>query len=232
MNRTTSRLWASRALQAAPPRCKYSGGRPFKGYYIYQGMKKGKSKAKPENIWNIPNTLTFSRVIITFVILYCIFAGYSLTLVAVLFAIGMFTDFLDGQIARRFKMTTEFGRQFDMIADRFLMLGVTGALIIDFAIQDSLSRDHLLQIFLTLSREIISFPFALVAIVFGKGLPHARFIGKLTTFLQGVTLPAILLSTQYPIFEFSIYLSWITGIVGAISAFYYINDYRMLLESK
>ena len=96
-------------------------------------MKKGAKPAKKENIWNIPNTLTFLRVIITFATLYCIFAQYSLTLVAILFAVGMITDFLDGQIARRFNMTTEFGRQFDIIADRFLMLGVTGALTIDFA---------------------------------------------------------------------------------------------------
>ena len=194
-------------------------------------MKK-RGQKKQENIWNIPNSLTFLRVIITFATLYLIFAQYNLTLIAILFAIGMITDFLDGQIARRFNMETEFGRQFDIIADRFLMLGVTGALIIDFAVQGSLSRGHLLQIFFTLSREIIAFPIALLTIVYKQAIPHVRFIGKFTTFMQGVTLPAILLSIEFPFFAFSQYLAIATGIVGAASAGYYVNDYWRLVNKK
>src|SRR3989338_2127453 len=93
---------------------------------------KGKRERKPaqENIWNVPNSLTLLRVILTFATMYCIFAQYSLAVVAILFAIGMVTDFLDGQIARRYKLETEFGRKFDIIADRFLLIGTAFALAI------------------------------------------------------------------------------------------------------
>ncbi|MBM3232726.1 CDP-alcohol phosphatidyltransferase family protein [Candidatus Pacearchaeota archaeon] len=186
-------------------------------------MKKSQ-KSKRENIWNIPNTLTFIRVVITFAIIYLIFARFSLVTVAIFFIIGMLTDFLDGQIARRTKTVTEFGRQFDMIADRFLMTMTAIALIIDFSIQGVLTRSHMFQVFLILSREIVSFPFAIVAFVWRKPVPDARFIGKLTTFMQGVTLPAILLSTKNEVFSFSLYLAIATCIIGIFSALTYVKD--------
>ena len=83
-----------------------------------------------ENIWNVPNVLTFSRIIITFLTIFFIFAGFNIVYIVIAFVIGMITDCHDGQIARRFHLTTEFGRQFDMIADRVLMIGVALAAII------------------------------------------------------------------------------------------------------
>ena len=111
-----------------------------------------------------------------------------------------------------------------MIADRFLMIGVTLALIVDFVLQGDLTRSHLLQLFIVMSREIITFPFALISFVSRKPIPHARFIGKLTTFLQGIAVPSIILSSLYPIFSYSWYLSIITSIIGIFSAIFYIND--------
>ena len=184
------------------------------------------SNNKNENIWNIPNTLTFLRLVITFATIYCIFAQFSWTLVAVLFAIGMITDFLDGQIARRWNTETEFGRKFDMIADRFLMIGVALALVFELSLTGEFGRYHLLQVFLIMIRELLTFPFAIIAFAAKKRIPDARFVGKLTTCLQGFTLPAILLSIYYPIFSFSIGLAIITCIVGVISAFYYVNDLK------
>lgn len=187
-------------------------------------MKKRAKSKKYENLWNIPNTLTFIRVIITFIAIYAVFAGYSLINVAALFIIGMLTDFLDGQIARRFNQVTEFGRKFDIIADRMLFIGTAVALIVSFSAQGIIERFHILQIFMMLSREIISAPFAIISFASNKPIPHARFIGKLTTFLQGFALPAILLSIYYPFFEFSFYLALLTSIVGIFSAIAFIRD--------
>lgn len=183
---------------------------------------------KEENIWNIPNTLTFSRLIITFIIIYCIFARVNIVVIASLFAIGMITDFLDGQIARRFNRTTEFGRKFDMIADRFLMTGVALAFIIEFTFQGVLTRSEILQIFIIMTREIITFPFAVIVMTAGRGLPKARFIGKLTTFMQGITFPLIILNVYSDIFKFSFYLSILTGIIGVVSAYTYIKDMQKI----
>ena len=181
-------------------------------------------KKKQENIWNIHNSLTLLRIIITFITVYFIFAAYSYSYIIAGFVLGMITDFLDGQIARRWKLETEFGRKFDVIADRFLLLSIVLAIILDFGIRGLLDKWYGLQIFLIMSREIIAFPFAIMAWSAGQPLPHARFIGKLTTFLQGFAFPLILLNIHYPSFQFSIYLTITTCVIGIISGFTYIRD--------
>lgn len=193
-------------------------------------MEKGQNQPK-ENILNVPNALTFSRIIITFLIVFFIFADFSIFWIVITFVIGMLTDFFDGLIARRFNMKTEFGRQFDMVADRFLMIIVALSAIIKLSISSELSHSQLFQIFLLLTREIIASPIVLAAVVFGKGLPtpQVRFIGKLTTALQAITFPIILLGIYYDFFKISIYFAVLTALVGLVSAFYYINDVRGLM---
>lgn len=190
-----------------------------------------KSVEKEEKVWNIPNVLTMTRIVLTFVIFFLIFAKVRIVIIVIVFCIAMLTDFLDGQIARRFHMTTEFGRKFDMIADRFLMVGTAIAIVVDFSFQGILSRYHMLQIFLIMTREIIAFPFALIYLTTGMVTPHVRFIGKLTTVMQAVTFPIIILSIYYPAFSFSIYLAGLTAIIGFSAGIAYITDI-MIMESK
>lgn len=190
-------------------------------------VKKEESKQE-ENIWNVPNSLTFLRVILTFIVMYLIFLDSDIILIVAVFAVAAITDFLDGQIARRFNKTTEFGRKFDMIADRFLMFGTILAVLIAFSSNGYFDAYEYLQIFMIMSREIITFPFALIVMTAGKGIPKARSIGKWTTFMQGVSFPCIILAVFYPVFSFSIYLSIATGIAGIISAGYYIKDIQNL----
>ena len=189
---------------------------------------------KKENIWNIPNALTFSRIIITFLVVFLIFAGFDIFYIVLAFVVGMLTDFFDGQIAKRFGLKTEFGRQFDMVADRFLMIGAALASIIKFSGPGGLLGSQLLQIFLILSREIISSPIIFVVLISGKGvpIPKARIIGKTTTVMQAFAFPMILLSAFYEIFGFSIYFSLVTSLVGLASSFYFTNDVKNLMGNK
>jgi len=177
-----------------------------------------------ENIRNIPNFLTALRVVIAFVLIYLILAGFNIIIIVVLFSAGMITDALDGQIARRYKMTTEFGRKFDMVADRILILGAVLAFVIEFSSKEVFLASHWLQMILILSREIISLPWVLWGLFSGRSFPQVRFIGKFTTVLQAITFPAILLSVFYSHFSFSFYLAIITSFSGAVSGIYYIKD--------
>ena len=186
---------------------------------------KAKEKRGEENIWNIPNTLTFLRVLLTFATIYSIFAGYSIKTIVVMFVAAALTDLFDGQIARRFKQKTDFGKKFDPIADRFLMIGVFMAFVVNLAINGLLTNDHMLEILMLVSREVITLPFVIVAFVWGKGMPHVKFIGKATTFAQGVAFPAVMLNIYYgDMFNFSLYLALITGVMGVFSAFTFITD--------
>lgn len=184
------------------------------------------SKLKKENIINIPNFLTLSRVIITFVILYLIFAGFNLVSVVVLFVAGMITDILDGQIARRYKLKTEFGRRFDMVADRFLFVGTILGIVIYNTKTGYFGKYELLLILLILTREIIGFPFAIASFFSGNFLPNARFVAKLTTTLQGFAFPMILL--KWDMAMFFVVPAFVCGI---ISGLYYMRD-SLALDSK
>ncbi|MBI2452223.1 CDP-alcohol phosphatidyltransferase family protein [Candidatus Pacearchaeota archaeon] len=190
-------------------------------------------KSRNENIWNMPNTLTLTRILLTFIILYFIFLDYSIILIVILFSIGMFTDFLDGLIARKFNQKTEFGRKFDMIADRFFMISVALAIIINLSLDKILQKPHFIQILMIMSREIIALPGLILAFMTGKGIPQVRWVGKSTTLMQAIVFPLIMLSVFYPFFEFSIYLVLITSILGISSGIFYINDIlKMEAEKK
>lgn len=176
-----------------------------------------------EKILNIPNTITASRILITFFVVYAIIAKYNIMTIAIAFTVGMITDFFDGQIARRWKMTTEFGRKFDMFADRFLMIGTVIAFLISY--QGIMTSVHWIQVCLIMSREIFSAPFAIYAYLSKKSTtPHAKFIGKLTTFLQGVSFPLVILGIFYEQFAFSGYFAVATGLVGVMSGMQYMKD--------
>jgi len=177
-----------------------------------------------EDIWNVPNTLTMIRVLVTFLTVYLIFAGHDVVYVAAFFVFGMFTDFLDGFVARRYNRVTEFGRKFDMIADRFLFASVGVASIMNLAFVGLLDRYHLIQFFMIASREIIALPIAFVGFFSGKKIPEVRNIGKLTTCLQAFAFPSILLSVYYTQFSYSFYLAFLTSVVGIFSGLAYIND--------
>jgi phosphatidylglycerophosphate synthase len=187
-------------------------------------MKKESKKAKSV-LRNLPNVLTISRIIITFIVVYMIFARYDIGATVALFVIGALTDLFDGWLARKYNWKSEFGRKADMIADRFLWIGTAMAFFIAYAVAGQLDLIHYLQIMFIMSREIISAPFAIAALLSGKPIPQARKIAKATTFIQGFALPALILSVYYPLWSYiSLPLSLVLLITGLISASNYIND--------
>lgn len=90
---------------------------------------------------NLANKITFSRIILTFIIIFMLLfpfdaAGINIPklfvnesividitylIVGVLFIIASVTDFLDGYIARKYNMVTDLGKMMDAIADKILV---------------------------------------------------------------------------------------------------------------
>ncbi len=72
---------------------------------------------------NLPNKLTLLRLVLTgvFVVLLSIEFPWSRTLALVVFAVAAFTDFLDGHLARKHNLITNFGKLMDPLADKVLM---------------------------------------------------------------------------------------------------------------
>ena len=72
---------------------------------------------------NLPNKLTVSRFVLTIAFLAVMFSKVSFheTIALGLFVAGGVTDFLDGHIARRDKLITNFGILMDPLADKILV---------------------------------------------------------------------------------------------------------------
>lgn len=78
--------------------------------------------------WNVPNLLTVARIAITPVVAFLPFIdGYWPKLACfVVFVTAAVTDVIDGRIARRDNLITDFGKTLDPLADKLLLLATLG----------------------------------------------------------------------------------------------------------
>ena len=89
---------------------------------------------------NIPNRLTMTRLALipVFVVLVFlevgVFALFNDFLAVVVFGVASFTDFLDGYLARKWNMVTDFGKLIDSAADKLLCCSALILLVYIFSI--------------------------------------------------------------------------------------------------
>lgn len=142
--------------------------------------------------WNIANVLTVGRLALVPVFLLALFrAGGEDPLWRVLacatFAVASVTDRIDGELARRRGLVTDFGKIADPIADKALI----GAALIGLSLLDELPWWVTLVI---LVREVGVTALRLVVIRHGV-LPASRG-GKLKTLLQSLAIGLLVLPTE------------------------------------
>ncbi|MBU1087445.1 MAG: CDP-diacylglycerol--glycerol-3-phosphate 3-phosphatidyltransferase [Candidatus Omnitrophica bacterium] len=80
---------------------------------------------------NLPNKLTVTRIILSFIFIIFIFSQGFLakTLAFAVFLIASLTDFFDGYIARKYNLITDLGKLLDPIADKILVLAAFSAFV-------------------------------------------------------------------------------------------------------
>ena len=145
---------------------------------------------------NIPNTLTVFRVLLipVFIVLYFLnFTGHAVAAVAV-FAVACLTDFLDGYIARKRNLVTNFGKFMDPIADKILVACTLIAICITEPIVENAYVFKLVTAVCTmliLARELVISVFRIVAA--DKDIVLAAdMLGKVKTTVQMAALIALL----------------------------------------
>ncbi len=133
---------------------------------------------------NVANALTVLRIVLVPVFLVVLFAeGGHDTLwrwgAFAVFVAALFTDRVDGQIARRYSLVTEFGKLMDPIADKAL----TGAALIGLSVLGDLWW-WVTVLILVRELGITAMRFVVIA----DGVIPASRGGKLKTLLQGVAI--------------------------------------------
>ncbi len=73
------------------------------------------------NVWTIPNVLTMLRLALVPVFIVLFFQGQR-KIALVVFIIASLTDLLDGYLARKLNQITDFGKLFDPLADKLMVL--------------------------------------------------------------------------------------------------------------
>ncbi|MBQ3574243.1 MAG: CDP-diacylglycerol--glycerol-3-phosphate 3-phosphatidyltransferase [Clostridia bacterium] len=136
---------------------------------------------------NLPNKLTMLRILM--IPVFCVFAllgrQWAQYVALGIYIIACFTDMLDGKIARKRNLVTDFGKFADPIADKLLVMA---ALIILVDTQRMPSWVCIVM----LAREFIISGFRLVAAGGGKVIA-AGTLGKWKTVFQMISTIALML---------------------------------------
>lgn len=177
---------------------------------------------------NLPNKLTVLRVaMIPFFVFILLFGGgsrFSRCLAAMLFLLAALTDLLDGKIARKYGLVTNFGKFMDPLADKLLVCSG----LICFTALGQLSP---LVTILIISREFIISGFRLVAVDNGVVIAASSW-GKLKTVSQMVM--SVLLILDFPAFSWLTYVFiWIAAVLTVVSLLdYVVKNVKVLTEGS
>ena len=137
---------------------------------------------------NTPNKLTVARMIATpiFMAIMLIEAiPFRFLISLVLFAAASLTDIIDGKMARKYNLVTDFGKFLDPLADK--MLTTSAYLGFIFVLKDTVYAWHMVAIvFIVLFREFMVSSLRLVTVSSGGKVVAANIWGKLKTVSQMV----------------------------------------------
>jgi len=170
---------------------------------------------------NLPNKITLARIGLIPVHLALLYIGTEAcrNAATAVFAIAALTDLLDGRIARKSGLVTDFGKFMDPIADKLLVL----LPFIFFATQDG-GALNMWTVMLMVGREIVVSGFRLVAVTRGVVIA-ADWAGKVKTIAQMASILAL-----SPGFSIGWPLAWAAAVLSAFSGIQLIARNRKVLE--
>lgn len=188
---------------------------------------------------NTPNKLTILRIILTPVFMVTLLVDFKFHYIAalIIFIVASLTDMIDGKMARKHNLVTDFGKFLDPLADKML----TTAAFLGFIALD-IGVGAVWIAFIVLFREFMISSMRLVAVSSGGKVIAANIFGKLKTVSQmvaiiyAITVEAFAdlfpkLETLSNIFRIGTsVLLWISAILCIISGVIYMIDNKEFVD--
>lgn len=176
---------------------------------------------------NLPNKLTILRIILVpvFVVIMLsnCFGDASRWVALAIFIIASLTDLLDGKIARKYGLVTNFGKFMDPLADKMLVCSALICLV-------ELGRISSWMVIVIVARDFVISGFRLVAAESGKVIA-ANYWGKFKTASQMVMICLLIADIQYGFFPLlSEIFKWIALILTVISLIIYLADNKDVMK--
>ena len=198
---------------------------------------------------NLPNKLTLTRIIL--VPVFMVFVSLTqigtedfnptwYLVAGIIFAAASFTDFLDGHLARKWNMVTDFGKFADPLADKLL---TTVAFI--YMLRDGVCSPVVLCIILAREFAVSGLRMVAAGAKDGKVIA-ANMWGKVKTVLQmlsiifyffGMAIASMSATgteqgvRQILVISISMVLCWLVAAVTAISGIKYLWDNRSFINT-
>ena len=149
---------------------------------------------------NTANKLTLARLIFVPIFLVVMLLPDSVIpfeisciIGAALFIGASITDSLDGKIARKYNMITDFGKFLDPLADKFMVIGALFVIVYRFG--EPLRFWFLILTIIIVFRELAVTAARLVASTSGNVVIAANMLGKLKTVFQIICISSVLIET-------------------------------------
>ncbi len=184
---------------------------------------------------NLPNKLTILRMILVPVvmvfILYPALTGNNPLLYgiipALLFILTAITDFIDGKIARKYNLITDFGKFMDPVADKFMVIGS----LVAITVANDVLRPYMVWVsIIVIFRELAVTSIRLV--VSGEGIVvPANWLGKCKTMTQSISIVVFLIEGMFwDLYIFSYVGMAATAFLTLWSGINYLKEYWKYID--
>jgi len=181
---------------------------------------------------NVPNTLSLIRcllvpVFVASLLLMKDIPIWGCIVPAIIYALTGFTDMLDGKIARKYNLVTDFGKFIDPIADKFMVLSSMIAILVWMLLlgNTTLALVFVWVVLIILLRELGVTSLRLV--VAGKSgiVVAASMLGKIKTVSQMAGTVILIIEPMIPFFCENHILSYVMMAVMAFTTLFSGIDY-------
>ncbi|MBO8139781.1 MAG: CDP-diacylglycerol--glycerol-3-phosphate 3-phosphatidyltransferase [Thermosipho sp. (in: Bacteria)] len=172
---------------------------------------------------NIPNTITWVRVILTIFIVWFLLQNWYMA-AFILFLLASFSDYLDGYFARKLNQVSNFGKIFDQMSDKIL---VTSILIV--FVQLGLIQSWILIVIIFRDTLVSTIRMAAAS---GGQVIAANYFGKLKTISQIVWIVGLFLQIlHFPnLFLFNEFVGYFVAGFTILSGLIYIVQNSHVLK--
>ena len=182
---------------------------------------------------NLPNKLTCLRMLMVPFFVAAMelsFSGHYLWAL-ILFAAASFTDLLDGKIARKRGLITDFGKFMDPLADKILVTSALSCFVELWVTPAAIIIVIIAREFIVTSLRLIAAPKGIViaADIFGKMKTVCQMIWVAATLLQ-MYLEEELLMGITGLNELNVVLMWVTLVLTVVSGINYLWKNRAVLQ--
>lgn len=176
---------------------------------------------------NLPNKLTLFRVIlIPFFVVFMLLEITSVDkwIALAIFIIASLTDLLDGKIARKYNLVTNFGKFMDPLADKLLVCSALICLV-------ELGKMPAWMVIIIIAREFIISGFRLIASDNGVVIA-ASYWGKFKTTFQMIMI-CLLIADIAALYGLTVVVMWIALLLTVISLIdYLVKNKDVMKDTK